>query len=85
VSLSETLSLSSILRNCRGLPDIDAELEQLTVDARCAPERVRKMRFDAAELVGLKPDVIWTSGHRRPHATRHNPRMREDREKRRLQ
>ena len=25
----------------RGLPDIDAELEELTVDARCAPERVR--------------------------------------------
>ena len=25
----------------RGLPDIDAELEEFTVDARCAPERVR--------------------------------------------
>ena len=36
----------------RGLPDIDAELEQLTVDARSAPERVRKTHV-ANELSDL--------------------------------
>jgi hypothetical protein len=34
------------------LPDIDAELEQLTVDARSAPERVRKTHV-ANELSDL--------------------------------
>jgi len=36
----------------RGLPDIDAEFEQLAVDARCAPERVRKAHV-ANELSDL--------------------------------
>ena len=36
----------------RGLPDIDAEFEQLTVDARGAPERVRKAHV-ANELSDL--------------------------------
>ena len=34
------------------LPDIDAELEQLAVDARCAPQRVRKTHV-ANELSDL--------------------------------
>ena len=36
----------------RRLPDIDAEFEQFTVDARCTPERVRKTHV-ANELSDL--------------------------------
>ena len=34
----------------------------LVIDYRYGAEDSERIRLDAAELVGLKPDVIWTSG-----------------------
>ena len=34
----------------------------LVIDYRYGADDFERMRLDAAELVGLKPDVIWTSG-----------------------
>jgi putative ABC transport system substrate-binding protein len=34
----------------------------LVIDYRYGAEDSERMRLDAAELVGLKPDLIWTSG-----------------------
>src|SRR5208337_3773577 len=46
----------------RGLPDIDAELEKFTVDARSAPERVREAHF-----ADESSDLMWGP---RPTTTR---------------
>jgi hypothetical protein len=56
VGFSVTPNDSQIRRPCRRLSDIEAELEQFTMDAWCAPERVRPAHL-ANERTQLSRDL----------------------------